>query len=306
MPTAARCWRVRCLLASGRALRWSAITGIWKRLLIAAWCFLSRMPGTRLGFRLPPPQQDKWAGAQFLLSPWRAFWHAVLFGWLRADGTRRFRKGYQRVARKNGKTTMMAGTGLYLLTGDGVPGAEVYTAATKLDQAKLTHKEAEMMVLQSPALRRALEVYKNKIFIPGTASLYAPLGADAKTQDGLNPHGALVDELHAHPNSALWDVLDSAMGARSQPLMLAITTAGFNGEESVCVVQDNYLKGILEQQFDDDAYWGVIYEIDDDDDWRNEACWIKANPNLGVSVSLDSLREAARIAETSRPAWRIF
>jgi len=250
--------------------------------------------------------KDRWAGQAFQLSPWQAFWHAVLFGWLRADGTRRFRKGYMRVARKNGKTTTMAGTGLYLLVGDGIAGAEVYTAATKLDQAKLAHKEAEMMVLQSPALRRALEVYKNKIFIPGTASLYAPLGADAKTQDGLNPHGALVDELHAHPNSALWDVLDSAMGARSQPLMLAITTAGFNGEESVCVVQDNYLKGILEQQFDDDAYWGVIYEIDDEDDWRNEACWIKANPNLGVSVSLDSLREAARTAENQPSSLENF
>lgn len=250
--------------------------------------------------------KDRWAGQPFLLSPWQAFWHAALFGWLRADGTRRYRKGYMRVARKNGKTTTMAGTGLYLLVGDGIAGAEVYTAATKLDQAKLAHKEAEMMVLQSPALRRALEVYKNKIFIPGTASLYSPLGADAKTQDGLNPHGALIDELHAHPNSALWDVLDSALGARSQPLMLAITTAGFNGEESICVVQDNYVKGLLEQAFEDDSYFGVIYEIDDDDEWENENCWIKANPNLGISVSLDSLREGARVARNQPSSLENF
>lgn len=240
--------------------------------------------------------KDKWAGQSFELSPWQAFWIAVIFGWLRYDGTRRFRKAYKRVARKNGKSTLLGGVGLYLLAGDGVAGSEVYTAATKLDQAKITHAESEMMVLQSPELRRHLEIYKNKIFIPGTASKYVPLGADAKTQDGLNPHGVIVDELHAHSTRDLWDVLVSAVGAREQPLIFAITTAGFNNAESICVEQDNYVKRVLEQSIEDDAYFGVIYELDEEDDWRDESCWIKANPNLGISVNIESLRQGAIIA----------
>lgn len=240
--------------------------------------------------------KGKWAGQRFELSPWQLFWLAVIFGWLRYDGTRRFRKAYLRVARKNGKSTLLAGIGLYLLASDGEPGAEVYTAATKLEQAKITHSESEHMVLQSPELRRHLEIYKNKIFLPGTASKYVPLGADAKTQDGLNPHGVIVDELHAHPTRDLWDVLDSATGAREQPLMLAITTAGFNGEDTVCVAEDNLVKALLQQTAEDDGYFGVIYEIEEDDNWEDEACWIKANPNLGVSANVEKLRQGALTA----------
>lgn len=250
--------------------------------------------------------KDQWAGQLFELSPWQAFWVAVVFGWMRYDGTRRFRKAYKRVARKNGKSTLLAGVGLYLLAGDGVAGSEVYTAATKMEQAKITHSESELMVMQSPELRRHLSIYKNKIFIPGTASKYVPLGADAKTQDGLNPHGIIVDELHAHPSRELWDVLDSATGARSQPLMYAITTAGFNGNESICVEEDNYVKALLQETSHDDAYFGVIYELDDEDDWQDESNWIKANPNLGVSAHLDKLREGAVKAANQPSALENF
>ncbi|MTD34085.1 hypothetical protein GKE73_16830 [Paludibacterium sp. dN 18-1] len=166
---------------------------------------------------------------------------------------------YEEVARKNGKSTKLAGLGLYLFSADKEAGAQVYTAATKLEQAKITHAAAEMMVAKSPALRQLIQNHKNKLWIPGTANKFIPLGADANTQDGLNVHGAIIDELHAHPSRALWDVIDTARGARRRSLMHAITTSGFNQDGSICLEQRNYLIQILEGQLDDDSFGGVIY-----------------------------------------------
>lgn len=245
--------------------------------------------------------KDKFAGLPFVLSGWQAFWIAVMFGWLRRDTEgegwlRRFNKALWKVARKNGKTTLLAGVGLYLLAADGVMGAEVYSAATKMEQAKISHNEAKMMVRQSPSLRRLIRLHRNSIFVPSTGSKFEPLGADAKTQDGLNPAANLVDELHAHPTRDLWDVLDSATGARENPLTLAITTAGFQAEGSICIEQEDYCRQILEQVVVDDTYLAVPYDIDEDDDIFDEAIWIKANPNLGISARLDKLRQAALLA----------
>jgi len=264
--------------------------------------------------------KGKWARQPFVLSDWQAFWTALMFGWLRFDGTRRFRKAYFRVARKNGKTTWIAGIGLYLFVGDGEAGAEVFTAATKLSQAKLIHVESEMMVRQSKDLSKHITIQRNNLFIDGTSCKYVPLGADAKTEDGLNPHGALIDELHAHPSRELYDVIDSATGAREQPLMLMITTAGFGGLETICRVEDEYVKGILEETIEDDKYFGVIYQLDEaeklgdefedaeekSDDWQDEQHWIKANPNLGVSVNIEKLREAANKAKQDQSALDNF
>lgn len=264
--------------------------------------------------------KGKWARQPFVLSDWQAFWTALMFGWLRFDGTRRFRKAYFRVARKNGKTTWIAGIGLYLFVGDGEAGAEVFTAATKLSQAKLIHVESEMMVRQSKDLSKHITIQRNNLFIDGTSCKYVPLGADAKTEDGLNPHGALIDELHAHPTRELYDVIDSATGAREQPLMLMITTAGFGGLETICRVEDEYVKGILEETIEDDKYFGVIYQLDEaeklgdefedaeekSDDWQDEQHWVKANPNLGVSVNIEKLREAATRAKQDPSALDNF
>lgn len=264
--------------------------------------------------------KGKWARQPFMLSDWQAFWTALIFGWLRFDGTRRYRKAYFRVARKNGKTTWIAGIGLYLFVGDGEAGAEVFTAATKLSQAKLIHVESEMMVRQSKELSKHITIQRNNLFIDGTSCKYVPLGADAKTEDGLNPHGALIDELHAHPSRELYDVIDSATGAREQPLMLMITTAGFGGLETICRVEDEYVKGILEETLEDDKYFGVIYQLDEaeklgddfedtdekSDNWQDESTWIKANPNLGVSVNIEKLREAATKAKQDPSALDNF
>lgn len=194
-------------------------------------------------------------------------------------------------------TTLLAAVGLYLAFADGEPGAEVYSAATKRDQAKILWSEADRMVAQTPALARRVTrtPSKSNLAMPSTASTFEPLGRDADTSDGLNPHAALIDELHAHPNRDLVDVLDTALGARRQPLRWNITTAGFN-QQSIWWEEREYAVRVLEGVIEDDSLFAVIYTLDAGDDWRDEAVWPKANPNLGVSVKLDALREEAHKA----------
>lgn len=234
--------------------------------------------------------KGEWAGQPIRLEPWQQFLCWCIFGWKRADGLRRFRTAYVEVPRKNGKSTWASGVGLYLFDADGEPGAEIYTAATKRDQARITHAEATRMVKASPFLRKRIRVYKDNLNIEGTASKFEPLGRDADSMDGLNIHGAIVDELHAHPNRAVWDVLDTATGARRQSLILAITTAGFD-RSTFCWEQHDYTQKILNQVNDgDDTFFGIIFSIDEGDDWREPTTWAKANPNLAVSIYPDDLK----------------
>lgn len=236
------------------------------------------------------------AGKLIELSPWQIWRTAVVFGWMREDtGKRRFRKAYLEVARKNGKSTELAGIGLYGLTKDAEGGPDIYAAATKREQSRILFDAARNMVLQSPDLRKRLDPQNHKIINPANFGKFEPLSADSSTADGLNPHFALIDELHAHPNSGMWDVLDSAQGARSQPLMYSITTAGFN-KNGICYEIRDYVIKVLKGVIDDDSFFGIIYTLDEDDDWQDEKNWIKSNPNLGVSVQIESLREQARQA----------
>lgn len=256
-------------------------------------------------FRVLKHSKGKWAGKPFDLAPWQKFILWVLFGWKRADGTRRFRIAYTEVSRKNGKSTLAAGIGLYLLVADGEAGAEVYSAATKMDQAKIIHQEAIRMVRKSPSLKKRCGICVNNIHVAATHSKFEPLGADAKTMDGLNPHGATVDELHAHPDGSVWDVLRSAIGARTQPLLFAITTAGFNTQSFCYTEQRDYATKVLDGLIEDDSYFAIIYTLDRGsngellDDWKDESVWLKSNPNLGISVSLDDMREMCKEAESS-------
>jgi phage terminase large subunit-like protein len=253
--------------------------------------------------------KGEWAGETFLLEPWELFILWQLFGWLREeDDMRRFRTCYLEIARKNGKTTLAAGVGLYMLDGDNEAGAEVYSAATKKDQAKLSHGEAERMVKSSSFLRDHLTCHTNNIFSKDTNSLFRPLGQDNDTLDGLNTHCALVDEVHAHKTRTLWDVLETSTGSRRQPLMFAITTAGFN-RETICFELHDYAQKVLEGSVDDDTFLGIIYTLDIDDieeGWNNEDNWIKSNPNLGVSVKIDDLRRKAVKAEEVPSALNTF
>lgn len=240
--------------------------------------------------------KGEWSGKEIELAGWQAWGLACVFGWKHQDTElRRFRTIYEEVARKNGKTTKLSGVGVYGLTKDEEGGPEIYAAATKREQSRILFEEACRMVKQSRPLRRRLDVQQHRIVHATNFGKFEPLSADGNTMDGLNPHIALVDELHAHKTPEVWDVLKSALGARSQPLIWAITTAGFN-KNGICYEVRDYAIKVLTGVIDDDSFFGCIYTLDDGDDWQDESNWIKANPNLGVSVSLDYLREQARQA----------
>jgi phage terminase large subunit-like protein len=256
-------------------------------------------------YRFLRHNKGEWSGQVFELEPWQQAILWIVFGWMREDGHRRFRTAYLEVCRKNGKTQMAAGVGLYLLDADGEPGAEIYTAATKRDQARIAHAEATRMVKAAPLLRRRMRVVKDNINVPQTAAKFEPLGRDSDSLDGLNVHGVIADEVHAWRGRDMWDVLETATGARRQPLMLAITTAGYD-RTTLCYELHDYTQKVLAQVVDDDTHFGVIYAIDEGDDWQDETCWAKANPNLGVSVKLDDLQRKAAKAREMPSALNAF
>ncbi|MHB0934889.1 MAG: terminase large subunit [Armatimonadota bacterium] len=272
----------------------------------------------RLGFyQFCHHSKGEWAGQVVQPEPWQQFIQWCLFGWKRRrDGYRRFRRGYVEVARKNGKSTDWACLGNYLLVADNEPGAEIYTIATKMRQSRLIHEESVRMVKSSPYLRERIGIYKDNLHIELTNSKYEPL--PEKIDHGLNIHGGLIDELHEHPSRDAWDVTTTSTGSRRQPLVAAITTAGFD-RYSICWEQREYLTKILKGQVENDAFFGIIYcldmrfdwpdllerpgdgeELDPDveyeDDFRDPAVWIKANPNLGVSKKYEDVEMNVREA----------
>lgn len=233
-------------------------------------------------YRFCRHSKGEWAGQVLSPAPWQQFIDWNIFGWKNADGSRRFRTAYTAVARKNGKSTQLAATGLYLAFFDNEPGAEVYTAATKYDQACIIHGESTRMVKASPQLRGMINIFKNTLTQESKAQKYIPLGQDSATSDGLNVAAALIDEYHAHPDSGMYDVLKTGMGSRRQPLMYIITTAGFE-KDFPCFEMEARVKRILDGSEVDDTVFGIIYTLDDGDDWTDQKLWIKANPNLGIS-----------------------
>lgn len=211
---------------------------------------------------------------------------------------RRYRTAYNEVARKNAKSTVSSGIGLYMAGADGEGGAEVYSAATTRDQARIVFNDAVNMIKQSKAaLGRLMEFNKMAIFQERTASKFEPLSSDANNLDGLNIHCAIVDELHAHRTRAVWDVLETATGARSQPLLFAITTAGFN-KEGICYDTRDYATKVLNGIVEDDSFFAIIYTLDDEDDPFDESVWQKANPGLGVCKRWDDMRRLAKKPES--------
>lgn len=254
-------------------------------------------------FKLLRHTKAEWAGQPFVPSPWQE--HDVirpLFGWKRKDGTRRFRVAYLEVARKNGKSSMAAAIGNKLFLNDGEPGAEVYTAATKRDQARITHEESKAQVRglfrDDPRLRKIIVVSRDNLAIPGMRCKYEPLGQDADTMDGLNVHGAIIDELHMHKTPDVWNVLETATAARRQPLLFGITTAGFD-RTSICWHLHDYAAKVLDGTIEDDSFFGYICGLDESDDWTNPKLWIKANPNLEITVKTDDLLRKFKKARES-------
>ena len=262
--------------------------------------FIELMPHIKGEWAKPVYTAGKLQYAKLKLEDWQAFEEFNLFGWKHRDtGLRRFRRSYEEVARKNAKSTRIAARMLYLLTADGEPGAHCYSAATTGDQAREVFDTARNMALREPEFlaRFGVECGKHDITMPGVASSMKPLNAEGSTLDGLNIHGCSVDEMHAHKTRAVWDVLDSATGARSQPMICAITTAGFD-RSGVCYELRDYSIKVLESTVDDETWFASIYtlDLDEGDIWHDPKVWRKANPNLGVSVKLDDMEAACRKA----------
>ena len=243
--------------------------------------------------------------AKIQLEDWQIFCEFQLFGWVHVEtGLRRFRRSYEEVARKNAKSTRAAGRCLYLAFADDEPGAQVYSVATTGEQAREVFDTAREMVLRDSEFRErfGVTVGRHDITCPSTASSFKILNAEASTQDGLNVHGAAVDEVHAHKKRDLWDVIESADGARSQPLISAITTAG-KDTGGICFELRSYTIKVLEGTHQDETWFGVIYTIDEGDDWKDPKVWRKANPNLGISAKLDKL-ESTKTKAMATPSSR--
>lgn len=247
--------------------------------------------------------KGKLAGQPYELSDWEAFILINIFGFVDDKGNRRFKWAYIEVARKNSKSTFCSGIALYMTAFDMEGGAEVYSAATTRDQARIVFGDAQNMVRKSPPLKKVFGVHKLNIHHMKSASKFEPLSSDAQTLDGLNIHCAIMDEVHAHKTREVWDVVETALSAREQPLMLAITTAGFN-KQGIGYEQRGYVTKLLEKTAEpNEAYFGIIFSIDEDDDPFDESNWIKANPNLGRSKRLADMQDLAKKAK-EMPAAR--
>lgn len=225
------------------------------------------------------------ANTPIVLEPWQVFILTTIFGWVNKAGKRRFRRVYIEVPRGNGKSALSSGVGLYMLAGDDEGGAEVYSLATTRDQARIVFGDAQQMARKCAGLREQLgvEVLAHNINVMRTASKFEALSAEGSTLDGLNIHFGCIDELHAHKTRAVYDVVETGTGKRDQSLLWVITTAGSN-RSGICYEARTFVAKLLDDIFEDESQFGVIYGLDEGDDWTTEEALIKANPNWGVSV----------------------
>lgn len=251
-----------------------------------------------LFIELLPHTKGEWALKRLKISlePWQKFGLACTFGWIcKKDGYRRFRESYWEVPRKNGKSAIAAGVALNMFVNDGEFGSEVYSGATTEKQAWEVFKPARLMVNRSPDLVEAGGILVNaaSLEIPTDGSLFEPLIGDPP--DGQSPHCAIVDEYHEHADSRLYDTMQTGMGARRQPLIFTITTAGFN-IEGPCYDLRSRVQEMLLGTVEDDELFGWMWTIDEGDDWTDPKVLRKANPNFGVSIYGDYLESQQKKA----------
>ncbi len=250
---------------------------------------------------------SQWARKKFNLRPWQETFIRELFGQLREDGTRRYRKALLALARKNGKSEIGAAIALYLLCSEPEEGGEIYSAATDREQASLVFNVAAMMVKNDPTLSRLCKITESRrqIVYSPTNSIYRAIPADAPHAHGYNASAVIYDELHAAPNADLWDVLTTSMGARTQPLTLAITTAGHD-RESICYKVWDYARQVRDGLIPDPSFLPYIFETPEDADWHDEDAWRQANPALGDFRSLDEMRELFNEAQHMPARENVF
>jgi phage terminase large subunit-like protein len=248
--------------------------------------------------------QGRLIWATMVLEPWQIWILTTIFGWLRAvDRLRRFRIAFPIIPRKNAKSTIAAVVVLFMMTSDNEVGAECYSAATTRDQAKVVAEIVWLMAKRSPqfcdyfGVRVGAET-TYALDVPSTGAKFRALSADANTLDALNVSLGVIDELHAHKKRGVFDVIDTATGARQQPLLFPITTAGID-TAGICYEKVTYLRKVLDEVIVDESFFGIEYTIDDGDDWRLEATHRKANPNYGISVNPEDLKRKVIGAENS-------
>lgn len=248
--------------------------------------------------------KGKWGGKPIELELWQKAFIAAAFGFVhKIDGTRKYREVLLVVARKNGKSTIASGIGLYLQVADGEPGAEVYAVATKKDQAKLVWIDAKRMVTKSPALRKRIKPLVSELRADFNDSTFKPLGSDSETLDGLNVHGAMMDEIHAWKDKNLYDVIVDGTSSREQSLIFMITTAGTIREAVYDMKYEEaelLLNGLDDEDgYKDDRFLPIIYELDKREEWTDEKAWQKANPGLGTIKQIDQLRTKVNKAKSN-------
>ena len=238
-----------------------------------------------------PHTKGRWAAKRekLKLQPWQQFIVCNLFGWKR-NSLRRYRTAYNLISRKNGKSALGAGIGLYCFVADDEYGAEVYSGATTEKQAWEVFRPAKQMVDRTPALKNHFDIESNakNMVVLSNGSRFEPL--IGKPGDGASPSCAIVDEYHEHDSDVLYQTMETGMGAREQPLMLVISTAGSNLSGPCAEMQRDVVR-VLEGQVQDDSLFAIIYTCDEDDEWDSDEALLKANPNIDVSVSGEFLRQ---------------
>lgn len=271
------------------------------RMLDKGWRFDARGAQRTINFfeKVLRHYQDEWAGKPFKLLPWQQFVLWNLDGWRNADGTRRITQVSIFIPRKNGKTELASGRALYAMGYDGENAAEVYSTATDKDQAKIAFEKAKQMLRQSDMLLADLEPLAQAIAGTTFASTFKPWSSDTSKKDGYSPSFAIVDEYHEHPDNRMMDVIKSGMGARRNPVIFMVTTAGFN-IHSVAYKHQVVCQEILEGKKQQDNLFTLIYTIDQDDDWEDEHTWIKANPSWEAITTMHrQMRDAYQDAKNS-------
>lgn len=239
--------------------------------------------------------KGQWSGKPVILDLWQKAIIQSIFGFVDDKGIRKYREALIIVARKNGKSTLLSAIALYMLFADHEGGAQVCCVASKKDQAKIVFTEAKNMVTQSPWLGQLIKKRKSDLYVPLTFSTFEPLASDSNTLDGLNMHCGIIDELHSIKDRNIYDVSKQSMGARTQPLLLIISTAGFVREN----IYDNryeYADKVLNGMIDDERFISFIYELDERSEWTKKNCWIKANPGLGTIKSLEYMKNQVKQA----------
>lgn len=241
--------------------------------------------------------KGEWAGTPVVLETWQKAFISAIFGFVdKETKLRRFREALLEVGRKNGKSVLAASLALYMLIADGEPGAEVYSTATKRDQAKIVFDEAHNMVNQSPDLRRFVKKRRGDLYAPKLMAKFQPLGKNSDTLDGLNASCVIMDELHGVKTRDLYEVMKQSQSARRQPLLLMITTAG-TVRESIFDDTYSHAEKVISGEVQDDTFLAVVYELDEREEWRKPNCWQKANPGLGTIKKRQDLEDKVRRAE---------